>query len=65
MTKFLTQNRLVRYLREAYAELRKVVWPNQQTIRRHTILVIGISIFVAIYFGVVDYLLNLALKALI
>lgn len=56
---------IVRYFRESYIELRKVVWPSQETVRKHTLLVIGISLFIAIYFGVLDYLLNLGLESLI
>lgn len=56
---------LIRYFREAYIELRKVVWPTQEVVRKHTLLVIGMSLFIAIYFAVSDYLLNSALEALI
>jgi preprotein translocase SecE subunit len=56
---------LIRYLRESYIELRKVVWPTQEIVRKHTLLVIGMSLFIAIYFAVADYLLNLGLEALI
>ncbi len=56
---------LIRYFRESYIELRKVVWPTQEIVRKHTFLVIGMSLFIAIYFAVADYLLNLGLEALI
>ncbi len=65
MPTILTNNRLVRYFKEAYVELRKVVWPTNETTRKHTLLVIGISLFVALYFGVLDYVLNLAVERLI
>jgi preprotein translocase SecE subunit len=65
MAKSLKNLWLIRYLRESYIELRKVVWPNQEIVRKHTILVIAISLFVGVYFATSDYLLNLALEALI
>ena len=65
MTNIITNNRLARYFKEAYQELRKVVWPTADTTRKHTLLVIGISLFIAIYFGVLDYLLTLGIEKLI
>lgn len=65
MAKTLKNLWLVRYVRESYIELRKVVWPNQETVRKHTILVIAISVFVALYFAVLDSLLTQALEQLI
>jgi len=56
---------IIRYFRESYIELRKVVWPTQEVVRKHTLLVIGMSLFIAIYFAVADYLLNMGLEALI
>ncbi len=56
---------IVRYFRESFIELQKVVWPSQETVRKHTILVIAISLFVAVYFAASDYVLNFALESLI
>ncbi len=54
----------VNYFRESYEELKKVVWPDQKTVRNHSIVAIGFSLFVAIYFTVADYLLSLLVKTL-
>ena len=59
------QNTLFKYLRESKEELEKVTWPTQKQTVRYSILVIVISIALALYFGVVDYLLNLGLEALL
>ena len=59
------QNKLFKYLRESKEELEKVTWPTQKQTVRYSILVIVISIALALYFGVVDYLLNLGLEALL
>jgi preprotein translocase subunit SecE len=65
MAKLLNKIWLVRYIRESYIELRKVVWPSQETVRKHTILVIAISIFIAVYFMILDALFARGLEALI
>lgn len=53
------------YVSEARAELKKVQWPTRQDTIRHTITVILISIGVAAFLGVFDFIFNLALEALI
>lgn len=58
-------NKLVRYIREAYVELQKVDWPNSDVVKRHTIIVIAISLFIGFYFATADYLLNLVLEFII
>lgn len=58
-------NKLFKYLREAKQELQKVAWPTQKQTVRYSIIVVVISVILAIYFGVVDYILNLGLEALI
>jgi preprotein translocase SecE subunit len=55
----------VNYFKESYEELKKVVWPDQKTVRNHSIVAIGFSLFVAIYFTVADYFLNLLVEAII
>lgn len=57
--------KIVSYFKEAREELRKVVWPTAETTRKHTLLVIGISLFTGIYFAVLDFVLNLGLEQLI
>jgi len=65
MANFVTNNRLTRYFQESYLELRKVVWPTADTVRKHTLLVLGISLFIGIYFAVLDYVLTLGVDQLI
>ena len=57
--------KLKKYLQESYEELKKVAWPTKEVTRRHTILVIAISLFIGIYFAAVDYILNLGLESII
>ena len=65
MTKFLTNNKLVKYLRESKQELEKVSWPTQQQTTRYSIIVVIFVLILAVYFGVLDYILNLILEGLI
>lgn len=65
MANFVTNNRLTRYFHESYLELRKVVWPTADTVRKHTLLVLGISLFIGIYFAALDYVLTLGVDQLI
>lgn len=55
-------NRALVYLKESRDELRKVVWPTRQKTANDTLLVIAISLVVAVFLGVIDYALNLALQ---
>ena len=61
----LANNKLSKYLRESYDELRKVVWPTREVTRNHTIIVIVFSLFVALYFAGLDYALNILIEKLI
>jgi len=51
----LRNNRLVRFVREAYHELRyKVTWPTFQEARTMTLVVIGLSVAVGIVLWIAD-----------
>lgn len=51
-------SKLTDYLRGSYQELKKVVWPSRKEVIQHTALVIGISVGVAIFLGLADFLLT-------
>ncbi len=53
---------LLRYFRESRDELRKVVWPSRRDLVRYTLIVIGFSLFMAIFLGAVDFILTIALE---
>ena len=42
-------------LREVRAELRKVVWPTRQEATNLTMVVIGVSVAVGVFLGLVDF----------
>lgn len=53
------------YLKASQLELKKVVWPSKKEIIHHTALVIAISLGVAIFLGVTDWILTLLLGIII
>ena len=42
------------YFQESWAELRKVSWPDRQTVVNLTLIVIGVSIAVGAYIAILD-----------
>jgi len=46
----------IQYLKDTRAELHHVAWPTQKQTIIYTILVSGISVFVAAYLGFFDYI---------
>lgn len=46
------------YLKNVRAELKHVVWPSPKMAAMHTLLIILISAFVAVFIGVLDYALT-------
>lgn len=50
--------------RDSWSEMKKVNWPDQQTTRNLTFLVIGLSIVLGILLGSIDYVLQRVFSAL-
>ncbi len=46
--------KIMNFLREARAELRRVTWPNRKQVWISTLLVIGVTLLVSAYLGVLD-----------
>lgn len=65
ITMALTNIKLIRYLIEARHEMKKVVWPSRKETTNHTLLVVGVSLAVAAFLGIVDFFLNLGLEKII
>ena len=57
--------KFVQYLREAKEELGKVAWPSRQNTIRYASFVIGTSVVVAVFLGVLDWGLTIGLEQLI
>ena len=55
MEKFLDYGRKVmRFLRESRAEMKKVFWPTKKDVWYSTLVVIGLTVMVGFYLGLVD-----------
>jgi len=54
------ENRVVRYLRETWYELKRVSWPTRSEAVNLTIIVISVTAFLAVVLGLIDWLLSLA-----
>ncbi len=52
-------NVIVKYLKETRAELRKVVWPTREETKNLTIIVVGVTVAMAIFLGVLDYIFQI------
>lgn len=59
------ENAVVRYLRETRAELRKVHWPTREEAWNLTRIVVGVTVFMALLLGLLDYLFALELRGII
>ena len=57
-------NRIVRFVKESYAELRKVIWPSREDVISSVKVVIISTIIIAAVLGLVDVLLLLGVQAI-
>lgn len=53
------------YLRGTRAELRKVHWPSRQEAENLTKIVLAVTVSMAVFMGLLDYLFSLELRGLI
>ncbi|MFA5954572.1 MAG: preprotein translocase subunit SecE [Patescibacteria group bacterium] len=61
----LADNPIINYFKTSYQELTKVTWPTRKEATKHSLLVIAISLAVAAFFGIVDFLLSRGLELLL
>jgi len=60
------ENRIIRYARETWAELKKVNWPTRQEATNLTIVVVATIVIMSIFLGVVvDGIFSLMVRSLI
>ncbi|HEY9583280.1 MAG TPA: preprotein translocase subunit SecE [Candidatus Paceibacterota bacterium] len=57
--------KVIEFVKETKAELKHVAWPSRKQVLEATALVIGVSIFVALFLALFDWLFSLGLKTLI
>ncbi len=58
-------NKLTDYIRDSRLELKKVSWPTKKTTVNYTLLVLGVSISMAIFLALIDYISSLGIEKLI
>lgn len=50
-------NKIIRFFKESFGELKKVTWPSREEVTSSTKVVLVSTILIAIALGVVDYLI--------
>lgn len=55
-------NKITNYIKASIEEMKKVTWPTKKETYSYTILVIGISLGVAAFLGILDYFFNWGLE---
>lgn len=65
MIQYLLMIKPLKYLREVREETQKVTWPSKEKTFNMTLLVIGVSLFIALYIAGADFLFNQLLGVLI
>lgn len=61
----ISMKALASYLKDATHELKKVTWPTKNQVVNYSLIVIAMSIGVALFFGILDFVLNLGLTQII
>lgn len=59
------ENIAVKYVKESYAEFKKVTWPSKKEIKNHTLVVVFLSLALAAFLGLLDYIFTFGLNKLI
>jgi preprotein translocase subunit SecE len=57
--------KLKNYFIGSYQELTKVTWPTKKQTINYSLLVIIMSVAVALFFGILDFFLNIGISKLI
>ena len=60
-----TDNKAINFLRDAKNELKKVVWPSRKELIKDTLIVIGVSLSVAIFLGILDFVFSIGVEKVI
>ncbi len=58
-------NRLTRYFKETWYELKKVSWPTRREAINLTLMVIAVTVFLAVVLGLMDWLFKSGLALLV
>lgn len=58
-------NKLNTYIKDSIEEVKKVTWPTRRETKNYTLLVIAISLILAAYLGILDYIFNWLLEKIL
>jgi preprotein translocase subunit SecE len=58
-------NKITTYIKESVAEMKKVTWPTKKETKEYTLLVVGISVFIAALLGLLDFIFSTLFSFLI
>ncbi|MDR1802810.1 MAG: preprotein translocase subunit SecE [Treponema sp.] len=56
--------KIVQFIKESYAELRKVIWPGRDDVVSSVKVVIISTVIIAAVLGLIDFLLTLGVQAI-
>jgi preprotein translocase subunit SecE len=56
---------VLKYLKEAQEEFNKITWPTRKETINYSLVVVIISVLLAVFIGLSDYILNLGVEAVI
>ncbi|MBC7262706.1 MAG: preprotein translocase subunit SecE [Chloroflexi bacterium] len=65
MANALTNNRIVKYLKEVRAEIRKVTWPSRQEVLRLSAIVIAVLVVMSAFMAIIDYAFSWLMRLII
>jgi len=57
--------KIINYLKEVRLEMKKINWPTKKETLKYTLLVIGVSLTIAVFLGLFDFLFTLILNKII
>lgn len=58
-------NAISKYVKETRGELRKVTWPTREESQRLTAIVLGVTVAMAIFLGLLDFVFSNGVQALV
>ncbi len=53
------------YFTGSYAEMKKVTWPTKQQTINYSLLVVGLSVGISLFFVVLDYIFSFGIEQII
>jgi len=57
--------KFINYLKEVRLEIKKINWPTKREALKYTLLVVGVSLTIAVFLGLFDFLFTLILNKII